>query len=371
MWVIIWEIKKKRRKNEKLTFIIAILNILLLQIPLKAQDSVQVVVVSQRTGLYIEPAERDYYGLFSSDQYFVLAYFTKDSTDVYTGRIMFLNDKILQERKFKMKKISLQNLGERIDNYEKIKSGNYTMGTNPAGLKFVWVKRDDIKDRIKNINRVVADYPLLKEPDDDYAKFLIHYPRIGISLGIGYTNFKFDDLSNLTDAINKFYEDKGFVLFPAEPEYQLSPIIRFKGNLEITSHLSASLMVESDLSNPDVDYNAMTVMGYYDFKRLMENFVPYAGLGYTRNNFNIKVNYGMGTVDSLGGMLESVEQDGKTEGLVLEAGIKALLGNSFSIGIAADYYFLLPYKYTTNYLGFSSEIRPGNFGAGIYFNILF
>lgn len=355
----------------KLTFILAILNILVQQNPLKAQDSVQVVILSQRTGLYIEPEERSYYNLFSTDNNFVLAYFTRDSVDSYTAVITWQNDKGLQERKVKIKKMSLLNFGERINNYEKIKAKNYTMGENRVEPEFVWVKKSDIDNKIKELTGKTIDYPLLKAPDTDYANLFKHYPRFGISAGSAYTNFKFDELNSLTDKIDNHFKAKGYDVHPLETDYNLGSILRFKGIVEFTADLSAVLMLDYNIINEDIKYNAVTLMGLYSFTGLMNNFVPFAGLGYTRNNFNINVDYGSTIIDTLQGMLEAVIVDGGTEGLIAEAGIKALIGNSFSIGIAADYYFLTTYKYEVDYMGFSSEIKPGNLSAGIFFNILF
>lgn len=356
---------------KKLIFLLAAGIVFLMQYSAKAQDSVEVVIVSHLVGPFIEPEEHDYYNIFSVDNNFLLAYFTRDSIDLYSAHIIYFDDKGLQERKINIKEKSLVNLGERINNNEKFKAGNYKIGSDPAILEFVWIKKDDININVLNQQKTSSDYPLLKKTDADYKKFFSHYPRFGMGLGLTYLNFNFDELLVLTNAIDNYYYNKGFYVSPRALDYKAGPVFRFKGLVDFTSTLSASLMVEYNISNSDINYNSFTLMGLYTYKDLSEYFNPFAGVGYTRNNFNITVDYGSATVDTLGGMLESVKVDGGTEGLIAEAGIKALFGNSFSIGIAADYYFLTTYKYKVNYISFNSEIKPGNFGAGIFINILF
>ncbi len=357
---------------KKLVFIIAFINLLFFPGLLRAQDSLEVVVFSQRVGPFIDPGERDYFRVFLDDKNFVLAYCTRDSVDAYSVHIVYLDNKEIKERQIAVQKISLLNFGEKFDNYEKIKQGDYTRGSNPPELKFLWIKKDEISKNIKSTrNNSFVDYPIITGTGVDYKKLLIHYPRFGIGISAAGTNFKFEGLEYLTGKIDNYYKAKGYDVKPINPDYNLGAIFRLKAIIEMTPDISASLMVDNNLTGK-IKYSALTLIGLYDFIHLPGNFVPFAGLGYSKNRFNINIDYGRASVDSLGGMLESVSVDGGTEGLFTEAGIKAVLGNSVYIGIAADYYFLTTYKSEeTAFADFSVEIKPGNFSAGIFLNIIF
>ncbi len=183
---------------KKQAFLLAVLFILILHYSVKAQDSVEVIILCPQIGPFIELSERNYYGLFSTDVNFQLAYIARDSDKVYSARIIFGDEKGSLERKITLKEVSLFNIAERITNYEKIKAGEYTVGENPAQLSFVWVEKEEINNRIKKLQNALTNITLLNETKNDYEKFFYHYPRYGISLGIAFTNFNFDELVSLT-----------------------------------------------------------------------------------------------------------------------------------------------------------------------------
>ena len=122
-------------------------------------------------------------------------------------------------------------------------------------------------------------------------------------------------------------------------------------------------MVDGNFKNQSIKYDAVTFMGLYNFTNLSETFVPYAALGYTRNNFSITIQYNNAIIDSWEGRLQSITIDGGTEGIIIEAGIKIILSDYFNFGIAADYYFLSAYNYENEFPVIGSEIKPGNIGA--------
>ncbi len=311
-------------------FLSIVLYILILQYSVEAQDSVEVTILCPQIGPFIELSERNYYRIFSTDVNFQLAYILRDSDKVYSARIIFGDETGSKERKVDLKEVSLFNIAERLTNFEKIKTGEYTVGENPARLSYVWVKKEEINKKIKKEQKLQSNFMLTNNTGNDYEKFFFHYPRFGISLGPSFTDFNFDEIASLTNEVDKYFNERGYAVSPQKDfDYKLGSVFRIKGLFEITAEMSAALMIEYNLSNSKIEYQAMTLMAMYRFTSLIDNFAPYAGLGYTRNNFLVTIDYGKASVDSLGGMLESVTVDGETAGLITEAGIIASLGNTF------------------------------------------
>lgn len=355
----------------KTIFIFSIMVVLFLRYPLKAQDSVQVAIISPKIGGLIEPEEQNYYKILPYTREFILAYFYKSSGEHYKAKVYFLYKKLLTEKNIIMTENELLIKGETINNYENIKSKQYTAGENPAEIKFVWIDRNEIRKKIEEQLKSEYGYLVIPGTESDYSKFLISYPRLGFNFGILYSNFDFSEMTSLTNSINNFFREQGVVIRSVKPNYSVSVFIRFKGELEINRNITASLMVDYDAWVDDISYNALTLVAQYKFNDLIGGIVPVAGLGYTLNNFKITVDYGHTVINDTGGQLESVTVDGGTDGPVAEAGIIFPLEDWFNISLMADFYMLSNYKYTEDRTGFSSEIRPGTFSAGIYFNFLF
>ena len=334
-----------------------------------AQDSIRVAEISPKIGGLIEPAEQNYYKILPNTRNFLLAYFYKSTGDYYTAKVFYLNGELLAEKNFIMAEYELLNKGEIINNYEKFKSKQYRVGENPAEIKFVWIDRNEIRNKIEVQLRSEYRYLIIPGTESDYSKFLIAYPRLGFDIGVLYSNFDFSNVALLINSINNFFREQDIIVQPVNPNYSLPALFRFKGDLEINRDISASLMVDYDAWVDDISYNSLTLVIQYKINDLSRSIIPFVGLGYTLNNFKITVDYGNDNIN--GGILESVSVDGGTEGLVAEAGIIFPLKNSFNISLMADLYVLSYYKYKEQRTGFSSEIRPGTFSAGIYFNFLF
>ena len=356
---------------EKTIIILTTLVVLFSGYPIEAQDSIQVAVISPKIGELIEPEEQNHYKILPDTKEFLLAYFYKSAGDYYKAKVYFIYNKHLMEKDLTMSEKSVLMIGETINNYEKIISKQYTAGENPAEIKLVWIDRKDIRKKIEGQMKTKYQYLVIPGEESDYSKFLISYPRLGFDFGILTSNFDFSEMNSLTNTIDKFFRDQGISVRPVNTDYSLSYIFRFKGDLEISQNVSASLMVDYTAWLDYLNYNALTLVAQYKIHNLIKGLIPVVGLGYTLNNFKITADYGNTRIDDHGGQLESVSVDGGTTGLLAEAGIIFPIGNWFNISLMTDFYMLTKYEYTEYRTGFSSEIRPGNFTAGIYLNFLF
>ncbi len=354
---------------KNLIFLFALMIISFFPYSTRAQDSVEVVVTSQRVGPFIEPASRDYFKILSDYENFALAYFSKDSADDYTLHIFYKENRDFHHQQIELKEANLLRFGENFDNYEKIADGSYTRGSNPARLDFIRFSRKEINNKLIDRWKYFTNYTLVGETDADYSKFFPHHSWFSFSAGVVMTNFNFDELKYFTDKIDSYYKSTGYDIHPLGNDYQVGPFLRFKGTIDITQNISAAVMIDANFKSQTTKYDAVSLMGIYNFTDLMESFVPFAGLGYTKNLFKVTIQYGNVVIDSLQGRFESVSIDGGTEGIITEAGIKTKFEGLLDVGIAFNYYLLTTYK--TSYAGVSPEIEPGNFGAELFFNIKF
>ena len=356
---------------KKIIFLSALLTILTFPCPLRAQDSVDVVVISKQIGRFINLSERNYFRLFPSYENFQLAYFTRDSADAYSIHVYHRDEKGLQQKDMPVKKTVLLTAGEKIDNYDKVIKGSYTTGSNPDELRFIRISRNEIENELEKQPKYNYNYSLVGESETDYKQFFPRKSWFNFSAGLTFTNFDFDELHNLTDQIDSYFNAREYSAHAMKSDYQVGPFYRFRGTFELTQNLSVAIIIDENFKSQSIKYDAVTIMGSYSFTDLLDKFVPFAGLGYTKNNFSTVIKYNNAEIDTMQGRLQSVSVDGGTKGFIAEAGIKFLLTDYFNIGIAADYYFLSVYRYETNIAGIISEIKPGNFGAEVFLTIKF
>ncbi len=92
-------------------------------------------------------------------------------------------------------------------------------------------------------------------------------------------------------------------------------------------------MIDYDLWTKNISYSAFSALAIYKLNDVAENFLPFAGLGYTKNNFDITIDYGKVVINDYGGQLESVKVDGGTEGLIAETGFEIPMGMWCNFGL--------------------------------------
>ncbi len=222
-----------------INFLLIIIPVLAGLFPVDAQDSIKVVIISDKVGPFIELKEQYNYKLFPDVNNFVLAYTTKTKDDIYTAKVYYIADRILQEKSVNIKEKIFLAEAERICNYNKIKFNSYKKGSNPAQLEYIWLSKVDIDRKLDGELKSIYNYILPYEKNYEYSCPIKSYPWLWLSIGVSYTNFSFADLSSLTDAVYLYFRQTNTAFPEVNPNFDLFGIVRTKATLDITSYLSA------------------------------------------------------------------------------------------------------------------------------------
>jgi hypothetical protein len=138
-----------KRKYE--TYIIVFI-LIIVQTNINAQQCNKVVILSKRVGLTVEKSERDYFHIFGSFEDFKRAFVYLSPSGKYF--VKFTSQKqgsVEKDTIIFYSEISILNLAEKIDHFEELADGTYTMGETLPILSTVEV------DSISQVKNIVAD----------------------------------------------------------------------------------------------------------------------------------------------------------------------------------------------------------------------
>ncbi|MDE3058563.1 MAG: hypothetical protein KGJ59_11475 [Bacteroidota bacterium] len=110
----------------------------LLPVAARSQTLADTVVLSTRVGEVIDQTERTQYNLFPADTNFVSAIFFRASDSSFFARVVSLGldgKQVVKDRPYPA--VLLLQLAEKINHYEDLVAGNYTMGTDPATIQIL------------------------------------------------------------------------------------------------------------------------------------------------------------------------------------------------------------------------------------------
>jgi hypothetical protein len=153
--------------------------LILVQININAQQSNKVVILSKRVGLSVEKSERDYFHIFGGLKDFKCAVVYLSPSGKYF--VKFTSQKqgsVEKDTTIFYSEISILNLAEKIDHFEEIADGTYTMGETTPILSTEEVDsisqvKNVAKDILSQVKNIVGD-----TIDIDERKFYGLFPQI-------------------------------------------------------------------------------------------------------------------------------------------------------------------------------------------------
>jgi hypothetical protein len=279
----------------------------------RAQDSVQVVILSEKVGQEIDAREREYYHLFSQIEGFHSARIIRTPDGTFEVRFLCAGaDGKISSRILQYEGATLLNMAEKIDHFEELKSGDYIMGSRPAKLRVI-TAQSSVPEEItvkfaEPAQAVVRAMALLPNVTSDPPVDLQKYPRFRCGAGIyGYTP-NADAVSTLLGSVEQAARSQGYPVGSRKIFLDISSLYAFTLGVDITRDISVEL--EAGRTGGDGDFSLKTVSFSVVYCVNSLNFVflrPFLGVGISKYDFAAGHEYLYGATkpaDSTGGYWE-------------------------------------------------------------------
>ncbi|MDO8549761.1 MAG: hypothetical protein Q7S39_06385 [Ignavibacteria bacterium] len=142
-------------------------------IPSLAQDSLNIVILSPKVGEVIDKDEREQYSIFKQYKDFSQVIFYKKTNNEFIAKFSITQpDGSEKDTLVRYSELVLFGLSEKIENWEKLKTGDYRMGQNPPKITIVnegfitkqdfLLKQKEIKDSLYR-NESTKNFPVTKQ----------------------------------------------------------------------------------------------------------------------------------------------------------------------------------------------------------------
>lgn len=349
-----------------------------------AQDSIQVVILSDKVGQEIDAREREYYHLFSPIDGFQSARIIRTPDGKFEVRFLYagpdgkVSSKILQ-----YEGVTLLNMAEKVDHFEELKSGTYAMGSRPAKLQVVNAKTllpEEITVKIPERQEAEISTTTLfpnvnPEPPIDLQKF----PRFRCGAGISEYSPNADAVSSMLNRIEQAARNEGYSMFTQKILLDLSFLYGFTLGVDITRDISVELETGKAEGNANVSLKTVSFSLVYYVNNFTIGFLrPYLGVGIARYNLAAGRKYEYGArkpPDSTGGYWEfaSVWFKGNSQATAptFVVGLETVPTRGqmgFALRLGAKYVNCPPISVSA--AGFTSselDMKRLSFGANIFF----
>lgn len=329
------------------------------------QDSATIVIISPRVGAVIDAEERKQFGMFRSIKNFTSAVFYISSDSTFFCNVTYNTKSGTQDTVLFYIKILIHVLAEKINHYEDLVTGKYTIGDDPAQLETikgeviqpdmeyyrkntpmkiaqhndgisVSGKKSNVKRNIYSINET---YVSPKDPDilplaEKYEsgkeiEEVDAYPKS--SFGYGISTFS-PDLSGLDAAFNAIenrYRNSTNRISRLSPEFTIRSIPWYTFRVNISKSLS--FLIETANKNDDVnECKAISFSLVYQFNT-EEGEIFHYFIGWGIGQYSISGNvYYNNDIDSVS-YLEKIAYEGGTTAYSLLGGVDLNLSSSLRI----------------------------------------
>jgi len=357
------------KKEEKIKMkLLPLLILVFAVIPSLAQDSLKIVILSPKVGEVIDKNESEQYSMFKQYKNFSKVIFYKTSNDEYYGKFSFTQpDGSEKDTLVKYSGLVLFGLAEKIENWEKLKSGDYKMGQNPPKLT------------IKNGDFITLQDLVLKQKekkDSLYKKELLNpfykqynfieietYPKFFAGIGIGFNNQNFKELKNAFYILERRLEEEGYSFTHHYTDnFSVNPLLNFFFKVSLIRHLDILFEISNSLS--ETVFRSAFVSLFSDYQIFNSTpFFVFAGAGVGSYYFKVEKKYNIYLKD--GGTLESINAEGKKLATNISAGIKYELTKTLDLTLLGNYAFVPKIttiietgdKISVDLKGFSGSLR--------------
>jgi len=352
-------------------------------IPSLAQDSLKIIILSPKVGDVIDKNESKEYSLFKQFRNFNKVFFYKESNDRYYGRFSLTQpDGFDKDTSIHYPEITLLTLAEKIENWEKIKIGDYEWGETPS--KFTVKGEGEItfedflesrKTTEDSIKKVQLSNAFSKQ--SNFIEFskqsnfieIETYPEFSAGTGLGLYYPDFSGIKNAFYLAEQRLIEEGSSFEPhANDNFSVNPLwhLFFK----VTFIKEIEMLFEISDSFSEVDFKSVLISLLYNY-RIMSNkpLFVFAGAGIGRYDFKIEKKYFIGLQD--GGTLESINVKGKKSVLNLSAGVKYEFTKSLDISLSGSYSFASKMETTIESADIKTSVELKGFSGSLMVSVGF
>jgi len=330
-----------------------------------AQDSIKIVMISQKIGAIIDAKEKEEFGIlpkFGDD--FVSAMFYMDSSNQFYCKVRLKSGESFKDSILSYNYYSVKNIAAKVQMQE----NDYKMNINDVQLYFADGKK------VQSFNERTYKHFTLKIPlaktDSDYSQLFGENAGIGLTSGIIINPYSYKDLSKI------FYDiARNIVLEPekvSESDFVINsfPLFSFSSVFFIQNSFSLELEYSfggSEEAFSDVSYKSFSVSVAYLYS-LSQKVFPYLSVGYSGFNFKASQDYSLTVKKDSVGTLETISLEGKGGGLKLSIGMIFKLSDFLSFNLFGGYRFTPPIKFDKNYnsyIGYDVAYKMEGFEIGL------
>jgi hypothetical protein len=329
--------------------------------PLFGQDSAKVVILSSRVGPIIDQEERAYFRLFQPYTHFERAVILQMPDGRYFARITLraMPSGVESDTLVEYPEMSLLLIAEKINHLEGLKSGDYSMGTEPATLEIaegesVPLNVGPAPERKKPVERSVAKsegpprIQTLPIGEAAGAPGPEVFPLVGIGIGVSTYSPDLKGIENAFTAIEEYYRNQGHPVGASNRNLSTGPI--FTASLDARFSSVVTALLEAGLSAGAVEVRSFSASCIYTLASDPAGSLrPYVGAGISRYRFRLERRYG-GYISQYTTLDAIVIEGGKT-GANMRVGIEYLPNISAHLHLFATYLLFPTLDATTSYGG--------------------
>ena len=264
----------------------------------RGQDSMRVVVLSERLGPGISASAREAFHLFAGYSGFRRAVVYQKADSSFCVRIETVSpsgDTVSQLVGYSY--AILRMMGEKVNYFEELMDGRHGMGTNPGRLTYVdgtdvvpslLQKQQAEKEAAPGRKASLDVLPFAAQGNEGPAT---EYPHFRISAGLSSYNGDFGGVQTLLDGIVRQFGNAGYSVAQDKFDGPAGPMYWFSLNLMVTPSIGGILEI-GQAWNDAVWFHSVSLSACYRFPPVVGDVVmPYVALGIAKFSFGITRNY--------------------------------------------------------------------------------
>ncbi len=342
-------------KRNILEYICAML--LFLVMPVAAQDSVKTIILSPRVGTEIDSDERKQFGLFRHFQEFVRAVFYALNHDTYYCVVTYRSGGSEKDSVISYGTRALHALAEKINHYEALVAGTYTMGQDPATIQVYGGGSIPYAGQLKPTDRSRSGFDDLlpyarSRISETPFRSLVEFPIM--SLGLSFSTY-YPDLSGINDAFNTIenrYRTSQYQISHVNPDLNTSSLFW----LSLVVHLSNASSILLETVNQK-NFKVLSAGYLYRFATFDEIFSGLVGGGIGRYYFFGTVLYHQ-PINNAYYYLDEIRYSGGAIGFTIQLGFEVGHVDNVRVSVFIKNISIPPVE-TTLQEGVTATVRLG------------
>jgi len=345
---------------------------------LRSQDSLKIVILSERVGREVDAAEHERFRVFSQIKGFRKAVVLRAADGKYFVQFDVIGPgNTATQMVVEYSEATLFMIAEKINHFEEAVDGKYVWGSDRPTLDVVGGKSVTWKELEEK--HAVSSGGLSQRPDlfpfyaNEPPEQPEPFPRLSFRTGISTSASDFGGIQQLVTTVEDHYREQGYPVRESSVDPKLGPLLWFSLGLDLAPAFGLTLETSTALGG-DCTMKTVAASVVYRPSFLGSNaFRPYVGAGVLSTFFSIEQVYlhsdRVSPVDSTDGysVLAAIGVQGKTRkgGGLVTIGFewREKVSASFAVQAFARYLLVPPMTVTSSY-GETRDISLRGFVLG-------